>query len=58
MARGADDDPFWAIDAGIKEVTKDHIIKSITSIQEKTDGGSRTAEVIPIIEPKIMGVIK
>lgn len=57
IAREADE-PFWAINAGIKDVAKDHIIKSITSIQEKIDGGSRIAEVILIIEPKIMGLTK
>ncbi len=46
-------DPCLAINAGIKEVAKDHIIKSITSVEEKiTNTGSHSTEVILIIEPK------
>ncbi len=46
-------DPCLAINAGIKEVAKDHIIKSIISIEEKITGtGSHSTEVILIIEPK------
>ncbi len=56
MSRKADADSSWAINAGIKEVAKDHIIKNITGIQEKTDSGSRTTGVILIIEPKMMGI--
>jgi hypothetical protein len=49
-------DPCWAINAGLKEVAKEHIIKSITSVQEKThDTSSHTTEVVLIIEPKIIG---
>jgi hypothetical protein len=50
------DDPCWAINAGIKEVAKNHEIKSITSIEEKIyDGSSHSTEVVLIIEPKIVG---
>ncbi len=49
-------DPCWAINAGLKEVAKEHIIKSITSVQEKIyDTSSHTTEVVLIIEPKIVG---
>ena len=49
-------DACWAINAGIKEVSKIHIVKNIISVQEKSyDGGSHTTEVILIIEPKIVG---
>ena len=52
-----DVDPCWAINAGLKEVAKDHIIKSITSVQEEIyDNSSHTTEVVLIIEPKIVGV--
>ncbi len=54
-----DVDPCWAINAGLKEVAKDHIIKSITSVQEKmydsSHTTSHTTEVVLIIEPKIVG---
>ena len=54
MEWGAGINPCWAINAGIKEVAKKHIIKDIISIQEKTySGGSHTTEVILIIEPKV-----
>ena len=56
MPLGENGDPCWAINAGIKEVAKGHIIKSITSIQErKYDSGSHTTEVVLIIEPKVVG---
>ena len=58
VAWGADEDSSWAINAGRKEVAKDHVIRNIISIQEKIDGGSRTAEVVLFIEPKAMGIIK
>jgi hypothetical protein len=49
-------DTCWAINAGLKEVAKEHIIKSITSVQEKiNDTSSHTTEVVLIIEPKIIG---
>ena len=51
-----DENTCWAINAGIKEVAKEHIIKSITSVQEKTfEGVSHTTEVILIVEPKVVG---
>ncbi len=50
-----EDDPCWAINAGIKEVAKNYEIKSITSVQErKYDGGSHATEVILLIEPKLV----
>ncbi len=50
------DDPCWAINAGIKEVAKNHEIKSIISIEEKLyEDSSHATEVILIIEPKIVG---
>ena len=53
----ADVDPCWAINAGLKEVAKEHIIKSITSVQEKIhDTTFHTIEIVLIIEPKIVGV--
>jgi hypothetical protein len=46
-------DPCLAINAGIKEVAKNHIIKSITSIEEKiSDSASHSTEIILVIEPK------
>ncbi len=49
-------DPCVAINAGIKEVAKEYIIKSITSVEEKIyETGSHTTEVILIIEPKLVG---
>ncbi len=51
-----DEDPCWAIKAGIKEVAKRHTIKSITSIEGMIKGGgSHTTEVVLIIEPKVVG---
>jgi hypothetical protein len=51
-----DENTCWAINAGIKEVAKEHIIRSITSVQEKTfEGVSHTIEVILIVEPKVVG---
>ncbi len=51
-----DENTCWAINAGIKEVAKEHIIKSITSVQEKIfEGVSHTTEVILIVEPKVVG---
>ncbi len=51
-----DGDPCWAIKAGIKEVAKGHTIKSIISIEGRINGGgSHTAEVVLIIEPKVVG---
>ncbi len=52
----AGDDPCGAINAGIKEVAKNHEIRSITSVEERRyDGGSHATEVILIIEPKLVG---
>ncbi len=46
-------DPCMAINAGIKEVAKDHIIKGIISIEEKiSDTATHSTEVILLIEPK------
>jgi len=43
--------------SGINQNGKSHI-QINTKIQEKIDGGSHIAEVILIIEPKIMGLTK
>ncbi len=54
MPLGAD--MCWAINAGIKEVSKEYLIKSITSVHEKIyEEGTHSAEVILIIEKKIVG---
>ena len=51
-----DYDPCGAINAGIKEVAKNHDIKSITTVQQRIyDGGSHATEVVLIIEPKLAG---
>ncbi len=56
MPLSVSEDPCGAINAGIKEVSKNYDIKSITTVQQRIyDGGSHATEVVLIIEPKLVG---